>query len=238
MEPKNENNSLTCSHSTAHSSSAHIRRCIHGMSWVYAHTWRHAHMGSGYIHQHSLFQSTLGRQSHKITATIVIYDLHVSKRSSILSLHTNKTSSIISGYPKILSEKRSSSFSAKTKVGCSFQQPDNMLEAPLCLWSPVLYARQVSQIALYSLPAHMRGNCAGCWQHILASCTKTDKTFKVSWLGCRAWDWNPTAKKAGKENNKTKQRKKKTEKKKRERRSAKKEPFGPESVFLFGWNTA
>lgn len=69
-----ENSSLTCSHSTAHNSFVHIHRCNHGMSWVYGHRWRHAHMGSGYIRQHSLSQSTLRRQGYKITATAVIYD--------------------------------------------------------------------------------------------------------------------------------------------------------------------
>jgi len=133
--------------------------------------------------------------------------------------------------PRYCQKKRSSSFSAKSKVGCSFQQPVNMLEAPLCLWSPVLYARQVSQIALYSLPAHMRGNCAGCWQHILASCTKTEKTFKVSWLGCRVWDWNPTAKKAGKENNKTKQRKKNQKRRKEKEEVQRKSPLDQKLSF-------
>lgn len=48
-------------------------------------------MGSSYIHQHNLSQSTLRRQGKKITATILIYDLHVSKKLSVLSLYTNNT---------------------------------------------------------------------------------------------------------------------------------------------------
>lgn len=74
-----------------------------------------------------------------------------------------------------------------------------MLEAPLCHWFPVLYSGHVLQIVLYSLPACMGGDCAGCWQHVPATRTKTEKTFKVSRLGCRVWDWNSTAEKAGKE---------------------------------------
>lgn len=105
-----QNNSLTCFRSTVHSSFVHIHRCSHGMSWACAHMWRHAHMGSSYIHQHSLSQSTLGRQGKKITATIVIYDLHVSKRLSVLSLYTNNTSLIISRFPLRYCQKWSTLF--------------------------------------------------------------------------------------------------------------------------------
>lgn len=72
--------------------------------------WRHAHMGSNYIHQHSLSQSTLGRQGKKITATIVIYDLHVSKRLSVISLYTNNTFLIISRFPLRYCQKWSTLF--------------------------------------------------------------------------------------------------------------------------------
>lgn len=106
---------LTCSRNTVHSSFVHIHRCSHGTSWVCARTWRHAHMGSSYIHQHSLFQSTLGRQGHKITATIEIYDLHVSKRPSILNLYTNNTSSIISRFPLRYCQKEGTLFPLSKK---------------------------------------------------------------------------------------------------------------------------
>lgn len=176
-------------------------------------------MGSGYIHQHSLFQSTLGRQGHKITATIVIYDLHVSKRPSILCSYTNNTSSIISRFSlRYCQKKVLFSLSAKNIVGCSFRQPVNMLEAPLCLWFPVLYSGHVLQIVLYSLPARTGGDYAGCWQHVLATCTKTEKTFKVSRLGCRVWDWNATAEKAGKEKGRKEKEKRRERKRKQKKR--------------------
>lgn len=72
--------------------------------------WRHAHMGSNYTHQHSLSQSTLGRQGKKITATIVIYDFHVSKRLSVISLYTNNTFLIISRFPRRYCQKWSTLF--------------------------------------------------------------------------------------------------------------------------------
>lgn len=70
-------------------------------------------MGSSCTHQHSLSQSTLGRQGKKITATIVINDLHVSKRLSVLSLYTNNTSLIISRFPLRYCQKWNTLFPLK-----------------------------------------------------------------------------------------------------------------------------
>lgn len=59
--------SLTCSHSTAHSGRAHIRRSSRGDCWGRAHTLLRACRGSGDTRPHTFFQSTLwGQGQHKL----------------------------------------------------------------------------------------------------------------------------------------------------------------------------
>lgn len=110
-------------------------------------------------------------------------------------------------------------------VSHSFWQSVIMLEAPFCLWFPVLYSEHVLQIVLYSLAACMGGDCAGCWQHVLVTCSKTEKTFKVSWLG---WEWETEI-----QQQKIAEKEKKNPNHKKKRGGAQ-ESFGPETVFLFG----
>lgn len=183
-------------------------------------------MGSSYIHQHSLFQSTLGRQGHKITATIVIYDLHVSKRPSILNLYTNNTSSIISRSSLRYCQKEGTLFplSKKRQWAVLFDSLLTCLRHPCAIGSQFyiqgMCYKQFCILSLHVWEVTVLGADSMCRLH--APKQRKHSKYPDQDAGCETEIQQQ--KRLGK--------KKKTDKKKRG--GAQKKPFGPETVFLFG----